>query len=93
MAKMTSAERLEKKRAELESAKKRLAGEQAKISRLGKEIAELENFEILSLSKELNKPSSEIRSLLLELIEKQKAAAPASPEPVQDNIENSLSIE
>lgn len=76
MAKLTNTERLEKKHAELEAAKKQLTATQAKIARLNKEIAELENFEILSLSKELNKPSSEIRSLLLELIEKEKAAVP-----------------
>lgn len=72
MAKITNAERLEKKKAELAAAKNRLAAEQSKITRLGKEIAEIENFEILALSKELNKPTAEIRSLLLELIEKQK---------------------
>jgi phage terminase Nu1 subunit (DNA packaging protein) len=75
MAKRTNAERLEKKQAELAAAKKRLAAEQAKINRLGKEIAELENFEILALSKELNKPTAEIRSLLLELVEKRQSAA------------------
>ena len=77
MAKLTNTERHKKKHAELEAAKKQLTTTQAKIARLKNEIAELENFEILSLSKELNKPSSEIRSLLLELIEKKKAAAPA----------------
>ena len=75
MAKFTHAERLEKKQAELAAAKKQLAAAQEKIARLNKEITELENFEILSLTKKLDKPSSEIRSLLQELIDKKNAAA------------------
>jgi hypothetical protein len=75
MAKITAGERLEKKQAELETAKKQLVEVQEKIARLNKEITELENYEILALTKELDMPSSEIRSLLQELIEKKNLAA------------------
>lgn len=66
----TNAERIEKKKAEIVAA-------QEKISRLKKEIAELENFEINALAKDIKTVSSETKSLILELIEKDRAAKKA----------------
>ena len=71
MAKTTNAEKINRKQSELVAAKAQLQKIQMKIDRLNKEIAELENFEILALSKDLKKPASEIKSLLIELIEKE----------------------
>lgn len=74
MRKTTTTERLKKKKVELEQAKKRMTETQAKITKIQKEIAELETFEILNLSKELKIPSSEIRSLIIEVVERKRAA-------------------
>ena len=61
MAKPSLAEKLERKRAELERAL------QHRITELKKSIAEMETFEIVALTKELNMPTTELRSLLVEL--------------------------
>ena len=71
---MNTTSKLEQKKAQLAAVKERILKEQSKVAKLQKEIIELENFEILALSRELGKPSSEIRSLLQELIEKNNAA-------------------
>ena len=43
-----------------------------KIKKLKEEIEELENFEILSLTKGLDMPVSELKSLIMELKEKKE---------------------
>ncbi len=67
MAKPSLAEKLERKRAELERALQQQAALQHRITELKKSIAEMETFEIVALTKELNMPTTELRSLLVEL--------------------------
>lgn len=68
----TIEQRIEKKKSELEKITARIAADQAKAAKLTKEISELESFELVSLSKELNIPTAEIRSLLIEIKKKRQ---------------------
>ena len=70
---MNATSKREQKKAQLAAVKEQIKKGQEKAAKLQKEIAELENYEILSLAKELNKPSSEIRTLLQELIDKKNS--------------------
>lgn len=72
MAKKSTEERIKEKKAALEKANSQMAALQAKIKKLTSEIEELENFEILSLTKGLAMPTSELKSLILELKEKKE---------------------
>ena len=71
---MNTTSKLVQKKAQLAAVKEQIKKGQEKAAKLQKEIEELENYEILSLAKELNKPTSEIRTLLQELIDKKNAA-------------------
>lgn len=72
MAKKSTEERIREKKATLEKANSQMAALQTKIKKLTSEIEELENFEILSLTKGLAMPTSELKSLILELKEKKE---------------------
>lgn len=72
MAKKSTEERIKEKKAALEKANSQMAALQAKIKKLTAEIEELENFEILSLTRGLAMPTSELKSLILELKEKKE---------------------
>lgn len=72
MAKKTTEDRLKQKKEALEKAYEQLSALQTKIKKLTQEIEELETFEILSLTRGLSMPTSELKSLLLELKEKRE---------------------
>ena len=72
MAKKSTEERIREKKAALMKSTAQLSTLQSKIKKLTEEIEELENFEILSLTKGLAMPTSELKSLLLELKEKKE---------------------
>lgn len=72
MAKKATEERIKEKKTALEKANSQMAALQAKIKKLKEEIEELENFEILSLTKGLDMPVSELKSLIMELKEKKE---------------------
>lgn len=72
MAKKSTEEWIREKKAALEKANSQMAALQAKIKKLTAEIEELENFEILSLTRGLAMPTSELKSLILELKEKKE---------------------
>ena len=72
MAKKSTEDRIREKKAALMKGNAHLSALQSKIKKLTGEIEELENFEILSLTRGLAMPTSELKSLILELKEKKE---------------------
>ena len=60
-------ERIKKKKEELDKVRAHVLVLQKRIKKLSAELEELENFEILSLTKGLAIPTTELKSLLEEL--------------------------
>lgn len=64
---MTATEKLAQKKEQLAKIEARIMKDQAKAIKIKKEIKEIENFEVQAIIKDLNMPTPELKSLLLEL--------------------------